>query len=141
MSLLTSKHNNIESITLFVAIVIIVFGVLQIILFFKIWKTTNEVSQVKSMLSEYVSRKDVVDWKRRFCIMIAAGRKDEAKLLLFNNIVNSLSFKNVVISTNPEYRNNGINEINQRYSIYLKSLGLSVSDIDFDNPVYKEVIK
>mgnify|MGYP000186460188 CR=1 FL=1 len=91
-----------ESITLFVAIVIIVFGVLQIILFFKIWKTTNEVSQVKSMLSEYVSRKDVVDWKRRFCIMIAAGRKDEAKLLLFNNIAYPLKMLLLALIQNIE---------------------------------------
>lgn len=31
-----------ENITLFVSIVIIVFGVLQIVLFFKLWEMTND---------------------------------------------------------------------------------------------------
>ena len=34
-----------ENITLFVSIVIIVFGVLQIVLFFKLWEMTNDVKK------------------------------------------------------------------------------------------------
>lgn len=34
--------------TLFVSIVIIVFGILQIILFFKLWGMTNDVKKIKS---------------------------------------------------------------------------------------------
>lgn len=130
-----------ESFTLFVSIIVIVFGILQIILFFKIWKATNEVSQVKSILSEYVNKKDIVDWERRFCVLVTSGRNDEAKFLLFNNIINSLSFRNIVISGNPEFKEKELNNINKKYSVYLKSLGLNISDIDFDNPIYKEVIK
>lgn len=36
-----------EGITLFVAIVIIAFGILQIILFFKIWGMTNDVKKIR----------------------------------------------------------------------------------------------
>ena len=36
-----------EGITLFVSIVIIVFGVLQFILFFKIWGMTNNIKELK----------------------------------------------------------------------------------------------
>lgn len=36
-----------ENITLFVSIVIIVFGVLQIVLFFKLWGMTNDVKIIK----------------------------------------------------------------------------------------------
>lgn len=36
-----------ENITLFVSIVIIVFGVLQIILFFKLWGMTSNVKRIK----------------------------------------------------------------------------------------------
>ena len=39
-----------ESITLFVSIVIAVFGILQIILFFKIWGMTNDVKDLKNKL-------------------------------------------------------------------------------------------
>lgn len=34
-----------ENITLFVSIVIIVFGALQIVLFFKLWEMTNDVKK------------------------------------------------------------------------------------------------
>lgn len=37
-----------ENITLFVSIVIIVFGVLQIVLFFKLWGMTNDVKIIKN---------------------------------------------------------------------------------------------
>ena len=37
-----------EGIALFVSIVIIVFGILQIILFFKLWGMTNDVKKIKS---------------------------------------------------------------------------------------------
>ena len=39
-----------ESITLFVSIVIIVFGILQIVLFFKIWKMTNDINEIKNLI-------------------------------------------------------------------------------------------
>jgi len=39
-----------EGITLFVSIVIIVFGILQIILFFKLWGMTNDVKKIRKSL-------------------------------------------------------------------------------------------
>ena len=36
-----------EGITLLVSIILIVFGVLQIILFFKLWGMTNDVKKMK----------------------------------------------------------------------------------------------
>lgn len=39
-----------ESITLFVSIVIAVFGILQIILFFKIWGMTNDVAELNRII-------------------------------------------------------------------------------------------
>lgn len=44
-----------EGITFFVSIVIIIFGLLQIILFFKIWKMTNDVNEIKN----------IIEWKMR----------------------------------------------------------------------------
>jgi hypothetical protein len=40
-----------EGITLFVSIVIIVFGILQIILFFKLWEMTNDVKKIRKAIS------------------------------------------------------------------------------------------
>lgn len=41
---------EITSTLTFVGIVIIIGGILQIVLFFKIWKMTNEVSDIKAIL-------------------------------------------------------------------------------------------
>lgn len=40
-----------EGITLFVSIVIIVFGILQIILFFKLWGMANDVKKIRKAIS------------------------------------------------------------------------------------------
>lgn len=130
-----------EEITLFVSIVIIVFGILQIILFFKVWGMTNNVSKIETALSNTENKEDKFDWKRDFCVLITSGKKEEAKVLLLRNMINSLSFRNVIISNNESFRNKELDNLNKKYSVYLKSVGLNISDIDFNNPIYKEVIK
>ena len=40
-----------EGFTLFVSIVIIVFGILQIILFFKLWGMANDVKKIRKAIS------------------------------------------------------------------------------------------
>lgn len=39
-----------ENIAFFTSIIVIVFGVLQIILFFKVWGMTNDVRKIKNIL-------------------------------------------------------------------------------------------
>lgn len=39
-----------EGLLIFVSIIIIVFGILQIMLFFKLWKMTNDVKRIKNNL-------------------------------------------------------------------------------------------
>lgn len=39
-----------------VSIIIIVFGILQIILFFKIWGMTNDISEIKVMVKDYIKK-------------------------------------------------------------------------------------
>lgn len=51
-----------ESITLFVSIVIIVFGILQIILFFKVWGMTNDIKEIKNLI-EFEVRRDYLKGK------------------------------------------------------------------------------
>ena len=46
-----------ESILTFISIIFSVFGILQIILFFKVWGMTNNVSEMKNMMELFL-RKD-----------------------------------------------------------------------------------
>jgi Na+-transporting methylmalonyl-CoA/oxaloacetate decarboxylase gamma subunit len=79
------KFNNInikkelimESITVITTFVLFIFGVLQIILFFKIWGMTNDVRKL-------VNKGDV--WDVRKAILI--GDKEEIKKAVVNRIAN-----------------------------------------------------
>ncbi len=42
----------------FVSVIIIVFGILQIILFFKLWGMTNDVSKLKEYFSNFIPLPD-----------------------------------------------------------------------------------
>ena len=42
-----------EGILNFVSIVVIIFGILQIILFFKLWGMTNNISEIKEILKSH----------------------------------------------------------------------------------------
>lgn len=42
-----------EGILNFVSIIIIIFGILQIILFFKLWGMTNNISEIKELIKNY----------------------------------------------------------------------------------------
>lgn len=46
-----------EDLNMFVAFVVIVFGLIQLILFFKIWGMTNNVREIK----EYICKEPAVD--------------------------------------------------------------------------------
>lgn len=54
-----------EGIMLFVSIIIIIFGILQIILFFKVWGMTNDVKKVKNIMEmkfeQEISNKNIID--------------------------------------------------------------------------------
>lgn len=45
-----------ENILMFVSIVVIVFGVLQIILFFKLWGMTNNISEMKNIMELFMKK-------------------------------------------------------------------------------------
>lgn len=70
-----------EGITLFVSIVIIVFGILQVILFFKLWGMTNDVKKIRKSLPNVSS--DLSPAKMEFII----GNTDKAKEMLKKEFV------------------------------------------------------
>ena len=73
-----------ENITLFVSIVIIVFGVLQIILFFKLWGMTNDVKKIKSSFPMSIA--GVSPAKIEFAI----GNKEKAKEMVKREFISDV---------------------------------------------------
>ena len=49
------------AINTIITLVIIVFGILQIILFFKIWGMTNDVSQIRAIIEQLSTRNNSVN--------------------------------------------------------------------------------
>lgn len=49
----------------FVSIIIIVFGILQIILFFKLWGMTNNISEIKELIKKYSIEEKVGQKKQK----------------------------------------------------------------------------
>lgn len=47
-----------ESFIIFIYLLFIVFGILQIILFFKIWGMTNNVNEIKNIIRWYIKEQD-----------------------------------------------------------------------------------
>lgn len=73
-----------EGMTLFVSIVIIVFGILQIILFFKLWGMTNDVKKIKSSLP--ISLEGISPAKIEFAI----GNKEKAKEMVKREFISDV---------------------------------------------------
>lgn len=67
-----------EGMFTFVGIIIIVFGVLQIILFFKMWGMTNDVGNINSKLHE------AKDENKEYELLMISG-KDEAVYQILTN--------------------------------------------------------
>lgn len=65
-----------NTITLTVSVIIIVFGILQIILFFKLWGMTNNVKKIADKLNSRIS------WNDQIQIELLKGDKDKAQELL-----------------------------------------------------------
>lgn len=91
-----------ENITLFASIAIIVFGVLQIILFFKLWEMTNDVKKIS--LKRSPSKEDeLIDEAQLSCLN---GEKERA----------FKCYKQAFFISISELYNN----ISQKYNVALK---------------------
>ena len=89
-----------ERISLFVSIVIIVFGVLQIILFFKLWGMTNNVKKIANKLNSRIS------WNDQIQIELLKGNKDKAQELLIEKFFIEIweLYVNGIIFYNKKYK-------------------------------------
>ena len=113
-----------ENITLFVSIVIIVFGVLQIVLFFKLWGMTNDVKKIS--LKQSPSKADeLIDEAQLLCL---DGEKEKA----------FRCYKQSFLMSIVELYNN----ISQKYNVALKEDRANMWKLHYPNIVrfYKSKI-
>jgi hypothetical protein len=69
----------------FIAIVLLIFGVLQIILFFKIWGMTNRVSSIDDKLVSSIDEK--LKSEKGYYFYMLSGEKEKAFIYLKEKII------------------------------------------------------
>lgn len=73
----------------FLIFIAIVFGILSLILFFKVWGMCNNVKQLKDH-----HLKPTEDFNAKFDFLIKIGEKEKAKDILFEHIFSQEFFSN-----------------------------------------------
>lgn len=102
----------------FLTIILLIFGVLQIILFFKVWGMTNNVKKIKKRLLDESSFDDV----RK---ALLGDDKELAQKLLINNLISEL----IEYSNNRDYKGySNVEAIIDIYKISFSKLGLDIPD-------------
>lgn len=112
-----------ESMLTFTGIIIIVFGILQIILFFKLWRMTNDVRKIKVGLL----REDPLG---EATILFLKGEKEAAYKQLFESFL-----RNIINAANSTWTSNPNNDykvdfknIKQKYFSAFEKIGLGHPD-------------
>ena len=110
----------------------LVFAVLQIILFFKIWGMTNDVKELKN------NQRSTSHWSKDFALKITLNQKEQAKEILYKEILSSKAFAELMRAStgNEAYRLSVIEKINKEYAIFLKAIGEPSFTVDYQNKIY-----
>ncbi|MDR1919673.1 MAG: hypothetical protein LBQ65_08525 [Tannerellaceae bacterium] len=108
-----------------VGIIFIVFGILQIILFFKIWGMTNDVREVKQKFTKEPEIDTGID--PMFYVWAIDGNVEKAKELFF-----PILFKNKLLwdycnATNEVYSSECLRKIKAKYEKELRLLGTTIN--------------
>lgn len=98
-----------ENLTIILALVFLVFGVLQIILFFKVWEMTNDVRKIKKQFITE-SKEDIVK-------EIVKGNPD----------ISSILFDNMYEDLRNSTQDNYFSVVNQ-YRAYYKRAGVPIPE-------------
>lgn len=113
------------------AIIAIVVGVLQIVLFFKIWKMTNDVRKIKKKIDADLE----IDRTDKIRIALLKGDKQKAIELLTDKLATEL-----VRKSNEEYMTpDEISALKEKYAKEFLKLGvneLPIKDVKEQSDIY-----
>lgn len=116
---------------IFIAIITIVVGVLQIVLFFKLWKMTNDVRKIKKKIDADLE----IDRTDKIRIALLKGDKQKAIELLTDKLATEL-----VRKSNEEYMTpDEISALKEKYAKEFLKLGvneLPIKDVKEQSDIY-----
>lgn len=115
----------------FVSFIIVVVSVLQIVLFFKIWKMTNDVRKIKKKIDADLE----IDRTDKIRIALLKGDKQKAIELLTDKLATEL-----VRKSNEEYMTpDEISALKEKYAKEFLKLGvneLPIKDVKEQSDIY-----
>lgn len=116
---------------IFITIITIVVGVLQIVLFFKLWSMTNDVRKIKKKIDADLE----IDRTDKIRIALLKGDKQKAIELLTDKLATEL-----VRKSNEEYMTpDEISAIKEKYAKEFLKLGvneLPIKDVKEQSDIY-----
>lgn len=112
---------------LIIVLASLVFGVLYVALFVKIWMMTDDVSFIKNSLSK--NNDNQSDFPELFYSYILSGQNEKATSILFEKIRNDQDYKGIFNARNELYTKQQSETLNKRYEVYLRELNMG--NIDF----------
>lgn len=110
-----------ENMISFVSVVIIIFGILQIILFFKIWGMTNNVQRINNKVG-LISGADLELEIRK---AVLKGDKKKAEELLFDEFIKDIKKRYEDYDRSNEEE---MNKLKSEYSKYYEQIGSSIPE-------------
>ena len=95
----------------------VIFGILSLILFFKVWGMCNNISRI----NKKINKNDDIETTIEFLLRI--GEKEKAKEVLLNRILTNDTIFNSSSSLTPDEK---IQEICDLYKDELETLGINI---------------
>lgn len=107
-----------ESMLTFISVLFIIFGVLQIVLFFKVWSMTNDVNRMKKHLLKEHADDDILK-------AIVSDNKELAKKLMIDSFVYEL----IEFSKNHYYKGyDTIDNLKEAHRLRFQKIGENLPD-------------
>lgn len=119
-------------------LVFFIFGILNLILFFKIWVMTNDVKSIKNILSE--NKENEVKGLGNAKIEALLGNYDEAYSFYKKSFISDVLFLYYNYDQIPTYYDRHYGDLIKKYQKYLNALEGNYS-IDFEKYNSKDKVK
>lgn len=111
-----------DSLFLFTAVIMLVFGVLQIILFFKVWGMTNNVKKIQDKM-DYPFNTRRLNFDSDFMFYLYNNKKGEAKDLLLKTMWDGVYMPKMVRANTTEIFDENYSRLKNKYGKYFDMLG------------------
>ena len=116
-----------EGLIQFTGIVMIAFGILQIILFFKVWGMTNDVKKIWKKI-------DNKDFLSDACVSYIKGNLEETEKLANEAFLQEVAFLSKSTNSYEDW-DNGYKEIKEKYTRLFKKIDKRAPDFNkYEDP-------